>query len=462
MKIFILIILIFLSNSTHTSASTNILSIRSPEKKIAVVIGNSAYKYVSPLKNTANDAHGVSNQLRNLGFEVILSVDDDQDLFFSKIARFVDSSKTADVVLFYYAGHGAQRNNRNYLLPIDYSVGAADPLDFNQLVQTLQTANPESAKIFIVDACRNLPEAFAAKFGFDEQRGLARVTLPDSAENSGSTGGYFNIIAFSTAAGNTAEDGKGENSPYTASLIKYLPQRGIEVAELFRMVAADVLVSTQSTQRPEFLVQTSRPLYFADPIVTECDKLAVEQENYMGLPGVPFEDVDPRTAVPACENAVRAEPTSSRLKNNLGRAYERAGRLEDAMRLYDESHRAGNVQATNALGVAYIAGCGLPSPLLEEGVELLISAKLRGSRDALASLTAHDLANHVTPQTLKQVMFVLQKASYVEQVGQWDDQAKNALERYQREHDLAVKGLTIETLHAMKLHGKLPKGFKCH
>jgi TPR repeat protein len=432
------------------------MSVKAPEKKIALVIGNSAYRNVGALKNTLNDAHGMEKVLADLGFDVILSLDDTSSEIAAKVDRFIAGTTAADVALFYYAGHGAQKGGKNYLLPVDFGEVGSALLDFSSIVARLQVSSPQSAKIFVVDACRNLPQGFGERFGLGKQRGLARVSLPTVEDSEAAPQGFFNIVAFSTAAGATASDGEGENSPYTKSLVRYLPQSGIEVAELFRQVAADVLVSTKGAQRPEFLVQTSRALFFKDSIVTECDQAAVEQENYLGLAGIPFEDVNPAVAVPACEKAVIEDPTSSRLMNNLGRAYERAGRLEEALVWYARGHKAGNIQATNALGVAYIAGCGLAKPRVEEGVELLVEAKDRGSRDARASLTSHDLTSYLSADTLGRVARLLKVGS------KWSDAANGKLKEYQNAHNLSQKGLTIETLHAMNLHAALPKGFKCH
>jgi TPR repeat protein len=446
-----IIILFFTSNSAFAAVST-----KSPENKIALVIGNSAYQNSAALKNTINDAKAISNALSDLDFRVIISIDDSTIDLNKKIDDFVSESANFDVVFFYYAGHGAQKNGKNYLLPIDFGDSDSSPLDFSSIANRIQLSSPQSAKIFVVDACRNLPDGLAERFGPSNQRGLARVTLPTVDESDKGAQGYFNIIAFSTAAGTTASDGAGQNSPYTGSLVKYLPQAGIEVADLFRQVAADVLISTKGVQRPEFLVQTSRVLYFKDGIVTDCDRAAVEQENYLGLVGIPFEDVNPAVAVPVCEEAVRKDPTSSRLMNNLGRAYERAGRLEDALTWYARGHQAGNIQATNALGVAYIAGCGMPEPEIEKGVELLIEAKARGSRDARASLTAHDLTDYVSADIRRRA------AKFLKNGDRWDEAARTKLREYQKAHGLAQNGLTIETLYAMNLHSGLPKGFKCH
>ncbi|MBY5837121.1 caspase family protein [Rhizobium leguminosarum] len=462
MRIASLLLMCVIAFAFHWETAFAELSVKADERKIAMVVGNSAYERIGRLENTLNDANGVETSLRGLGFQVTTSINDHADQLFAKIEHFLSEAPKADIVLFYYAGHGAQKDNRNLLLPIDFGAGNELPLDFNALVRRLQGISPNSAKIFIVDACRNLPSDFASEFGFGKNRGLARVSLPSVDQADGATGGYFNIVAFSTAAGETASDGNGNNSPYTKSLIKYLPQKGIEVAELFRLVAADVLISSGGAQRPEFLVQTSRPLYFADVIVTECDRAAVEQENYLGVHGVSFEDVNPAVAVPACEKALKIDPGSSRLMNNLGRAYERAGRLEDALDLYRRGYEAGNVQATNALGVAYIAGCGLGAPRVKEGIELLIEAKARGSRDAEASLTSHDLTDYVSKETLRAVIQFLKDEVYLKGESERTDQISAALSAYQRNHRLAVKGLTIETLYAMNLHNGLPKGFKCH
>jgi len=156
---------------------------------------------------------------------------------------------------------------------------------------------------------------------------------------------------------------------------RHISEPGLEVGEIFRRVAADVLVDTAGVQHPEFLVQNSRLLYFTMPSVTECDKTASDEQNFLGSKGVPFDDVDPLRAIPACEAAVNAQPDSARLNHNLARAYEKNERLSEALSRYRIAAEAGYPPAINALGIMYLAGCGLPQREPETGIKAIARAR---------------------------------------------------------------------------------------
>ena len=76
------------------------------EKRVALVIGNSAYDKVAPLPNPANDAELIADTFRSAGFD---SVDLRRDLKVDDMRRalrdFVDKARNADVAVIYYAGH---------------------------------------------------------------------------------------------------------------------------------------------------------------------------------------------------------------------------------------------------------------------------------------------------------------------------------------------------------------------
>jgi TPR repeat protein len=163
---------------------------------------------------------------------------------------------------------------------------------------------------------------------------------------------------------------------------------------MFRSVAADV-VSENGEQKPELLLQTYRELYFKPPSTTDCDRVAIEEQNFLGLPGIPFDDVDPAKAIPACEAALKAQPDSARLHNNLARAYEKAERLNEALEQYKAAAAAGYPPAINALGIMYLSGCGLPAREVETGVRDIARARELGNLSARATLTSHDLLPYV-------------------------------------------------------------------
>ena len=89
------------------------------EKRVALVIGNSAYRPIGELTNPRNDATDVAAALKGHGFQVIEGFDLDKVALDRKLRDFAAALAGADVGLFFYAGHGLQVEGRNYIIPID-------------------------------------------------------------------------------------------------------------------------------------------------------------------------------------------------------------------------------------------------------------------------------------------------------------------------------------------------------
>ncbi len=224
------------------------------ETRVALVVGNSVYKNSSlTLNNPKNDAQDVGAALRALGFEVIVAYDTtkhDLDLAMTQFAR---AATNADAALFFYAGHAIQFQGHNYLLPVDAELEDEVSLRYQTVSLEDVRAAVERAsgvKIMILDACRNNPIVDSLKRrmmgmnrGLDLTRGLARI---DKAEGV--------IVAYATAVDEVASDGPGRNSPFSAALVKRLQEPGLEIAKMFRRIAADVVEMTHGRQRPEIYV----------------------------------------------------------------------------------------------------------------------------------------------------------------------------------------------------------------
>jgi hypothetical protein len=443
-------------------------------RSVALVIGQSAYANANRLPNPANDATAMASTLRDLGFEVVPVMNGTRAAIDTAAERFLEEVKTADVAFVYYAGHGVQQHGVNYLLPIDAPVDSKINFDtafisLNRLLDRLEASvSPGAAKIIVIDACRNNPwDEISTKQTGEHARGLARIADPvtvDKPDASGPAAGYFRIIAFSTAAGQTAADGNTSHSPYTQSLLRFLPQQGLEVGEIFRSAAADVQRDTGGVQRPEYLVQTSRPLFLRLPYITDCDRDAIEGQNFLGIQGVPFDDVDPKVAIPACEEALKATPDSARLHNNLARAYEKGERLADALKHYQIAAAAGYAPAINAYGIARLTGCGLPKRDVEGGLKLVAEARSLGNMSARATLTSHDMLKFVGDAGIKRLQEVLRRQGYYKQPPEGKDIAgvATALVAFQEHERLAKKGLTLETVNALGLYDIVPDRFRCH
>jgi Caspase domain len=216
------------------------------ENRVALVIGNSAYRAVTPLPNAQNDAKGMAELLGAAGFEVMATPDLSQDDLRKTIGEFAGklAEKGPDTVaLVFYAGHGIQVDGENFIVPVDVDPKreADIPLQAVRLNDLLNTLNsvPNKMRILMLDACRNNP--FPA-INQTTGKGLAIVDTKSGAPGT--------FISYSTSPGAEAEDGTGSNSPYTTALMKVAREPGLPIEEAFKRVRVSVNDATQGRQVP--------------------------------------------------------------------------------------------------------------------------------------------------------------------------------------------------------------------
>jgi uncharacterized caspase-like protein len=215
------------------------------EKRVALVIGNSAYQHTAALKNPSNDATDIAGKLRALGFEVIDGTDLSKADMESRIRAFADKLQGSDVGLFFYAGHGLAADGRNFLAPVDAKLQSETDLDFEAVDLSLvlkQMERNSRVSLVFLDACRDNPLALnlaATSRSLQVSRGLARV---DRAVGM--------MIAFSTQPGNVALDGEGRNSPFTNALLHHIDAEGASINDMMIEVRNDVLKETDGKQVP--------------------------------------------------------------------------------------------------------------------------------------------------------------------------------------------------------------------
>src|SRR3981189_1979620 len=186
------------------------------DRRVALVVGNSAYANAASLRNPRNDASDMAETLKKIGFEVELGLDLDQQnlaVILEKSARALDG---ADVGLFFYAGHGLELNDENYLVAINAKLEneflmSSETIDLTSIVRLMESKTP--VNLVFLDACRNNPLAENLRRGLEVTkrsanlgRGLARIE-PTSRDT---------LIAFAAAPGQVAADGNDRNSPFTA------------------------------------------------------------------------------------------------------------------------------------------------------------------------------------------------------------------------------------------------------
>src|SRR3954447_11104679 len=179
--------------------------------RVALIIGNSAYKNAAPLSNPVNDAAIVEATLKNAGFDVVQNRRDLQAVEMRRTLRdFADQARDADVAVIYYAGHGMEIEGTNYLIPVDATLERDtdvydEAFSLDRVLLAIEPAR--QLRLVIVDACRDNPFAETMKRTSGTRsvsRGLARIE-PTTTNT---------LVAFAAKAGLTALDGNSKNSPY--------------------------------------------------------------------------------------------------------------------------------------------------------------------------------------------------------------------------------------------------------
>jgi uncharacterized caspase-like protein len=223
-------------------------------RRVALVIGNSAYAHVRALPNPTNDARSIAKSLRDIGFVVTEGTDLDRSAMQTTIRDFLREAARAQIAVVYYAGHGIQVDGRNYLVPVDIQFRAGSGMTDTMMdMDTIMAGLDDQVRtnILILDACRNNPMApklASAGPARDIEAGsglAAPATL-----GAGSTLGAGTLIAFATAPGQVALDGEGANSPFSAALTRHIGTPGLEVQQMLTRVRAEVVAATKGKQVP--------------------------------------------------------------------------------------------------------------------------------------------------------------------------------------------------------------------
>ncbi|MEO1490979.1 MAG: caspase family protein [Pseudomonadota bacterium] len=229
------------------------------ETRIALIIGNGAYETIGRLPNPPADARLMSDTLQRVGFDVTLLEDAGQDAMKREIANFGRALRRAGpeaVGLFYFAGHGVQSDGQNYLIPTGADILDEADLDVFSIeadwVLRQMASNAGGTNIVILDACRNNP--FESSFR-SASRGLARMGAPNGS-----------FVAYATAPGDVAYDGKGRHSPYTAALSRAILEPGKPIEQVFKSVRIDVLSETGGAQTPWDSSSLTRDFLFSPAI----------------------------------------------------------------------------------------------------------------------------------------------------------------------------------------------------
>lgn len=215
-------------------------------RRVALVIGNGAYRNVPALLNPPNDASDIAAALKRLGFTVALATNAGFDDMRRGLIALGRDAAGADMAAVYFAGHGMEINGENWLIPIDAELkrdtdAANEAINLQSVM--LQVSNTTSLGLVILDACRNNP--FAARMN----RSIATRAAPTSGLGRIEPVGNV-LVAYAARDGTTALDGDARNSPFAAALLRNIETPGVEVTFMFRNVRDDVMEATRNEQQP--------------------------------------------------------------------------------------------------------------------------------------------------------------------------------------------------------------------
>ena len=241
------------------------------ERRVALVIGNGAYTNVGSLKNPPHDADLMGRTLRSLGFSVTTVKNADVKRMQREVEQFERRLADADVGLFYFAGHGVQRDGHNYLVPTAPAIASAQDFDEHALrVAALMDGMRRAGtrmNIVILDACRNDP------FPQNTRSAGAGLAEPENAAGT--------VVAYAAAKGRIAKDGAGDHSPYTRALTLQMRRSNVEIGTMLRNVYATVDEETDGAQQPWYEVAIKGQFYFnlgAEP-PPDLDATLLEQRK---------------------------------------------------------------------------------------------------------------------------------------------------------------------------------------
>ncbi|UPK25684.1 caspase family protein [Bradyrhizobium sp. 195] len=216
------------------------------ERRVALIVGNSAYKNASTLSNTINDATAIGALFKSIGFEVVISRNDLGVVEFKRTVReFLITAENADMAVVYYAGHGIEISGTNYLIPVDARLSRDYDVDdeaisLDRIIWALQPVR--RLRLILLDACRDNP--FAAKLR-SAGRTPARGGLAKLDEVGADT-----LVAYAAKAGSISYDGDGVNSPYAIALLRHLAEPDVDIRITLGRVRDAVIAMTGGRQEP--------------------------------------------------------------------------------------------------------------------------------------------------------------------------------------------------------------------
>lgn len=215
-------------------------------RRVALVIGNSDYRYSTVLRNPRQDATSIAGALRRVGFQTVTLANDlNREQLIAALRAFAAEADKADWAMIYFSGHGIELNGMNYVVPVDAKLVSDRDVQFEAvpLDQVLgATEGARKLRLLLLDACRDNPFAnYMQRVASTRSvgRGLAKVE-PDAGM----------LVVYAAKHGQYALDGDGDNSPFAAALVNRIETPQMDIRKLFDLVRDDVMEATDRRQQP--------------------------------------------------------------------------------------------------------------------------------------------------------------------------------------------------------------------
>ncbi len=252
--------------------SAIVATVFSQERRLALVIGNSAYERAGALRAPINDAYSMRTVLRQSGFEVLDYYNLNHDEMLAAINDFGSKMKRYDVGLFYFSGYGIQKNGNNYLIPVDADIVPGQVIEDVCIradrALIYMDVSGSDVNIMILDACRNNP--FEQSWNQSvEGQGLAAMVAPKGM-----------LIAFATDPGHTSLDKNEDTSIFTDAVVENMRIPNVQIRKLFKNVRSEVSKGSDNLQTPWISASIRNKFYLkSGPGTYEPDNTATVYEN---------------------------------------------------------------------------------------------------------------------------------------------------------------------------------------
>ena len=319
-------------------------------RRVALVIGNAAYRSVDRLQNAGNDAQLIAHTLQRLGFTLVgggAQLDLDRVRFEEAVQTFGTAIQQAEVALFYYAGHGMQVQGVNWLVPVDANPSRTQDLDFQMVSAELVLRQMDGAgtrlNILILDACRNNP--FAGRGFRSIDSGLAQMRAPRGT-----------LISYATQPGSVAHDGADVGGPFSLALAEAMQRPGLDIFRMFNQVGLTVERETGGEQQPWLATSPIEgDFYFANVAGAASAPPAL----------VPAAPTPAQQAVAALPQPPILDATGSETALQRGSASFVQRDFTEALRWFRIAADQGHAAARFNVGVIYDSGLGVAQDFAE-------------------------------------------------------------------------------------------------